>query len=82
MRRPTLRARVTGLALALALGSADAFAGCSKSPAPGEDVSSTALPPITICFEPDGAPCPPPDGGDEAGEDAEAVDAAMEAGGG
>jgi hypothetical protein len=43
---------------------------CSKSPAPGEDVASSAGPPIVICYEPDGAPCPlPPDAGDEGGED-------------
>jgi hypothetical protein len=41
---------------------------CSKAPAPAEDVTSAALPPITICYEPDGAPCPLVDGGDDAGD--------------
>jgi hypothetical protein len=39
---------------------------CNRAPAAAEDVSSSTGPPIQICYEPDGAPCPPLDGGDDA----------------
>jgi hypothetical protein len=64
------------LAVVAMIAGPAAGAACGKTPAPGEDVTSTTLPPITICYEPDGAPCPLLDGGEESGVDAGAVDAA------
>lgn len=49
-------------------GTLGIAAACTKAAAPGEDVSSSTGPPITICYLPDGAFCPPLDGGDEAGD--------------
>lgn len=53
---------------------------CSKAPAPGEDVMTSAGPPIVICYEPDGAPCPlPPDAGDDGAENRGPADASQPA---
>ncbi len=51
-----------------ALGALASVMACDKSSPPMEKVESATLPPITVCYEPDGAPCPPPDAGDDAGE--------------
>lgn len=66
--------RRSGLVLAIAIGVA---AACTRSSAPGENATSTTLPPILVCYEPDGAPCPPLDAGEEAGAD-DAGDAAAD----
>ena len=53
----------------VALTAVGAVSACGKSPAPGENVTTSTLPPITICYEPDGAPCPPLDAGEDGGDD-------------
>jgi hypothetical protein len=58
--------RSIGLVLAITLGAAGA---CDRAPAPGEKVSTTTLPPIETCYEPDGALCPLLDAGEDGGED-------------
>jgi hypothetical protein len=60
--RPLTALIMTAFALAGSSG------GCNKPAPPGEDVSSSAGPPIVICYLPDGAPCPL-DAGDDGGEE-------------
>jgi hypothetical protein len=54
------------LAAYVLLTAVGVMSACGKSPAPGEDVTSSTTPPFTVCYEPDGAPCPPLDAGDDA----------------
>ena len=71
-----MRARRPGGIVVIALGIG---AACAKAAGPAETVSTTTLPPIETCYEPDGAPCPlPPDGGDDGGDGG--LDADAEAG--
>ena len=53
---------------------------CGKSPVTPEVVGSATLPPITVCYEPDGAPCPPPDAGEDGAIDAGISDATIDRG--
>jgi hypothetical protein len=64
--------RFAGFVVAVGLA---AIGACGKAPPPGETVASTTLPPITICYLPDGAPCPPLDAGEDGGDDAAGGDA-------
>jgi hypothetical protein len=52
--------------VAVAVGAPGA---CTSPPPPAEDVSSTTGPPIKVCYEPDGAPCPLLDAGEDAAAD-------------
>lgn len=61
-----MRSRLFLGLVAAVLGVAGA---CGRAPAPGENTATSVLPPITVCYEPDGEPCPPPDAGEEGGAD-------------
>jgi hypothetical protein len=64
--------RARWLAL-FAIAAVVGISACSSSPASGEKVGTSSGPPITLCYEPDGALCPL-DAGEDGGDDA-AVDA-------
>jgi hypothetical protein len=61
--------RARRLAL-FAIATVAGISACSSSPPPGEKVITSSGPPITLCYEPDGALCPL-DAGEEGGDDAE-----------
>jgi hypothetical protein len=64
--------RARRLAL-FAIAAVVGLSACSSSPASGEKVGTSSGPPITLCYEPDGALCPL-DAGEDGSDDA-AVDA-------
>jgi hypothetical protein len=66
--------RARSLAL-LAIASAVGLeVACSGPPPSGEKVVTSSGPPITLCYEPDGALCPL-DAGEDGGDAAEPIDA-------
>jgi hypothetical protein len=70
-----MRARSLGMLALLAIVSvARIEAACSSPPPPGEKVVTSSGPPITLCYEPDGALCPL-DAGEDAGDAEEPIDA-------
>ena len=69
------------LFLWIVAGMLGGMGACGKASGPGETIASSVLPPITVCYEPDGEPCPAPDAGEDAGEDATVLDAREDGGG-